>query len=89
MSLELRSKSKDKQLAKKEGTSIDAPSFAYYTIEELTGGAYSVDTDYVGIEEVESAPHSQSSAIYDLMGRKLDKATERGIYIVEGKKVIF
>ena len=60
-----------------------------YTIEELTGGAYSVDTDYVGIEEVESAPHSQSSAIYDLMGRKLDKATERGIYIVEGKKVIF
>ncbi len=60
-----------------------------YTIEELTGGAYSVDTDYVGIEEMEIAPNSQSSTVYDLMGRKLDKAAERGIYIVGGKKVIF
>jgi hypothetical protein len=59
-----------------------------YTIEELTGGAYSVDEDFVtGIEEVVSVPTSQPSTIYDLMGRKLDKVTEHGIYIVGGKKV--
>ena len=58
-----------------------------YTIEELTGDAYSVDEDFVtGIEEVVSVPTSQPSAIYDLMGRKLDKVTEHGIYIVNGQK---
>ena len=58
-----------------------------YTIEELTGGVYSVDEDFVtGIEEVVSVPTSQPSAIYDLMGRKLDKVTEHGIYIVNGQK---
>ena len=60
-----------------------------YTIEQLTGGAYSVDGDFVtGIEEVPAMDGAQhDEAIYDLMGRKLDKVTEHGIYIVGGKKV--
>ena len=60
-----------------------------YTIEELTGGAYGIDTDHVvGIEEVVSVPTSQPSAIYDLTGRKVNAITEHGIYIVGGRKVI-
>ena len=60
-----------------------------YTIEELTGGAYGIDTDHVvGIEEVVSVPTSQPSAIYDLTGRKVNAITEHGIYIVGSRKVI-
>ena len=60
-----------------------------YTIEQLTGGAYSVDGDFVtGIEEVSIMDGVQRDrAIYDLMGRKLDKVIEHGIYIVGDKKV--
>lgn len=58
-----------------------------YTIEELTGGAYSIDEDFVtGIDEAPAAAKQHDAAIYDLMGRKLDKVTGHGIYIVNGKK---
>lgn len=57
-----------------------------YTIEELTDGAYGVDTDYVGIDEAPAVTMQHDAAIYDLMGRKMDKVTEHGIYIVNGQK---
>ena len=58
-----------------------------YTIEELTGGAYSIDEDFVtSIDEAPATAKQHDAAIYDLMGRKLDKVTGHGIYIVNGKK---
>ena len=68
------------------------------SIEEITGGAYITDPATVGPElpdENEDAgvnlstlnPQS-STAIYDLMGRKVATMTKGNIYIVGGKKVI-
>ncbi len=60
-----------------------------YTIEEITGGAYTIDTEATGIDPIHlSTEHAQPSAIYDLLGRRTAKAHE-GIYIVDGKKVIY
>ena len=58
-----------------------------YTVEEITGGAYRIDETATGIENVSSAVTSQQGVIYDLMGRKLDKAGDHGIYIIDGNKV--
>ena len=55
------------------------------TIEEITNGAYNSDID-TGIERPTNA--LQDASIYDLQGRKLDRTTEHGIYIVGGKKVV-
>ena len=54
------------------------------TIEDITNGAYNA------IETSIERPTStlQDACIYDLQGRKLDKATDHGIYIVGGKKVV-
>jgi hypothetical protein len=43
-------------------------------------------TDVTGIEEVKGE-NGEVKAIYDLTGRKLDKVTAPGIYIVNGKKM--
>ena len=60
-----------------------------YTIEEITGGVYTIDTEATGINPTHlSTNHSQPSAIYDLFGRQAAKVHE-GIYIVDGKKVIY
>lgn len=40
-----------------------------------------------GVETMESAPETPA-LIYDLQGRRLTAITERGIYIVNGKKVV-
>ena len=55
------------------------------TIEEITNGAYNSTID-TGIERPTNA--LQDASIYDLQGRKLDRVTEHGIYIVGGKKVV-
>ena len=55
------------------------------TIEEITNGAYNSTID-TGIERPTNA--LQDASIYDLQGRKLDRANEHGIYIVGGKKVV-
>ena len=58
-----------------------------YTIEQLTGGAYSVDEEFVtGIDKVVTM--QRDDAIYDLMGRKVTSMTKGHIYIVNGKKVV-
>ena len=63
------------------------------TIEEITKGAYK-GNEIPEVPEEDTAVHLStltpqfSTGIYDLMGRKLDKVGEKGIYIVGGKKVI-
>ena len=52
------------------------------------GGKYTTDPSTTDIEKLETAPNAQPSAIYDLMGRKVNTVTSRGIYIVGGKKVV-
>ena len=60
-----------------------------YTIEELTGGAYSIDEDFVtSIDEAPAAAKQHDAAIYDLTGRRVENIANAGIYIVNGKKVI-
>ena len=56
------------------------------TIEQITGGKYITDPA-AGIEEMESALNPQVSAIYDLMGRRIENPT-KGFYIIDGKKVV-
>ena len=65
------------------------------TIGEITNGAYKgneVDTpgepgadDAVQPSTFDPQP---STTIYDLMGRKLDQVTEKGVYIINGVKVV-
>ena len=56
------------------------------TIEQITGGKYITDPA-AGVEEMESALNPQVSAIYDLMGRRIENPT-KGFYIIDGKKVV-
>jgi hypothetical protein len=61
---------------------------AYLKIEVNTSPASSFSFRYdgtTGIDEVEG--ENEVKAIYDLQGRKINKATHRGMYIVNGKKV--
>jgi hypothetical protein len=58
------------------------------TIEAITKGKYSTpdEDDTTGID---GAPTSDTNTtIYDLTGRRVDRAA-KGIYVVNGKKVIF
>lgn len=61
------------------------------TIEEITGGTYTLDVDAVGIDNVQLKDENSgfslqdSPLIYDLMGRRVVNPS-RGIYIVDGQK---
>ena len=63
------------------------------TIEEITKGAYK-GNEIPEVPEEDTAVHlstltpQSSTGMYDLMGRKLDKVGEKGIYIINGKKVV-
>jgi hypothetical protein len=63
------------------------------TIEEITKGAYK-GNEIPEVPEEDTAVHlstltpQSSTGIYDLMGRKLDKVGEKGIYIINGNKVL-
>ena len=58
-----------------------------YTVEEITGGAYRIDETATGISTPESSDTQHSTNVYDLLGRRVTKAN-RGIYIVNGEKII-
>ena len=68
------------------------------SIEKITGGAYITDPATVGPElpdenedagvDLSTLNPQSSTAIYDLMGRKVATMTKGNIYIVGGKKVI-
>ena len=58
------------------------------TIEAITKGKYSTpqNDDPTGITEAPTL--DQNAKIYDLSGRQVEKGT-KGVYIVNGKKVVF
>ena len=60
-----------------------------YTIEELTGGKYSlyVEKEDEGTTSIELPKFNEQVLIYNLMGCRVEKA-EKGIYIVNGSKVV-
>lgn len=57
------------------------------TIEEITNGMYGIDEEATSIEETELET-SVLEYIYDLQGRRVQKP-EKGVYIVNGKKVLY
>lgn len=63
--------------------------YAPLSIEDITHGAYTVDPEGNAVERpfVDAYPH-HAPYIYDMMGRKLAEPTEKGIYIVDGKKTV-
>lgn len=74
------------------GTTL-APFRAYFTVAELTAllagaNGFSINFDDLttGVSGVEAQTESTGS-VYDLAGRKVTKAT-KGLYIINGKKVI-
>ncbi len=65
---------------------------AYHCYLDCTAGVKSVtivfgDDMTTGIEAVESEAEAGSDVIYDLSGRRVSKA-QKGVYIVNGKKVV-
>ena len=44
--------------------------------------------DATGIHSIDNAPSATGHAIYDLSGRRLERITKAGIYIVDGKKQV-
>ena len=62
--------------------------YAPLSIEDITDGAYTVDPEGNAVEHpfVDAYPHD-APHIYDIAGRKLSRPVEKGIYIVDGKKV--
>ena len=62
---------------------------AYLSISEAAGakGFRMVFGDATGINEMTTDNRQQTTVIYDLQGRRVEKAT-KGIYIVNGKKVL-
>jgi hypothetical protein len=60
-----------------------------YTIEEITNGVYTIDEEATSVDFMSSyANNSHSELIYDTFGRRVPKAS-KGIYIIDGKKVIY
>lgn len=55
--------------------------------EQLSRGFTLSFPEHTGVEAMESVPEAPA-IIYDLQGRRLTAITERGIYIVNGKKVV-
>lgn len=64
-------------------------AFIPYTIEEITGGKYTIDDTATGLSIPAAAPAAQSSAIYDLQGRRVASPQKGGVYITGGRKVVY
>ena len=64
-----------------EGQSAPALAFRF------VGNEPEADDDTTGIEDQEIINH-KSEMIFDLTGRRIEKIVEKGIYIVNGKKVV-
>ena len=62
-----------------KGEAATARSFSLNFGDETTG---------IQIVETESQPTGQKSQAYDLQGRRVNGAAQKGVYVVNGKKVI-
>ena len=67
-------------------TPCDGCVWDYSTLE--TDGTLRVIADPTGIDNTELTIDKSQMIIYDLTGRKVETITEKGIYIINGKKVI-
>jgi regulator of extracellular matrix RemA (YlzA/DUF370 family) len=70
-----------------EGPIVSITGFVYALTNEMAVAITEiVESDASSIKEI-STEAKRSGAIFDLQGRRVDNAT-RGIYIVDGKKVL-
>ena len=67
-------------------TPCDGCVWDYSTLE--TDGTLRVIADPTGIDNTELTIDKSQLTIYDLTGRKVETITGKGIYIINGKKVI-
>ena len=89
---------------KLSSTSILKPFRFYLTISSREGSPVEIaeeamsrvrirvmgeDDNATGIDEVKTANDEQKSEIYDLSGRRVSAPAKGGVYIVNGKKVIY
>ena len=66
---------------------VNAPAYrAYLTAPAAGANAFFFDFDTTGINAIDALTNG-NAVIYDLQGRRVNKA-EKGIYIVNGKKVV-
>ncbi len=61
---------------------------AYLEIANAGVKAIYFGGDETGIEAISNGEPTMDNAIYDLSGRRVEKATKKGIYIINGKKVL-
>jgi hypothetical protein len=47
-----------------------------------------VDSETTGISEIETMRNVDNENVYDLMGRKVQKPSKKGLYISKGHKVV-
>ena len=55
---------------------------------DMAEGSYPVLANFTGIDQVASDQRSLPQAIYDLQGRCITGKPARGLYIIDGKKVL-
>ena len=58
---------------------------AYYSTGDASAVSFLFD-DATGIQQVDAA--STTSDMYTISGVKVDKAAQKGVYIVNGKKIV-
>ena len=57
-----------------------------YSADGYCEGTHTITVEATGIESAEAA--TENAVIYDLLGRRIEKITGAGLYIVNGKKVL-
>ena len=57
-----------------------------YSASGYCEGTHTITVEATGIESAEAA--TENAVIYDLLGRRIEKITGAGLYIVNGKKVL-
>jgi hypothetical protein len=67
---------------------VITPGKAYLEVIDANVKSFALSFDgETGIDAIEDAEPAVSSDIYDLSGRRVEKAT-KGLYIINGKKVL-
>lgn len=57
------------------------------TVNESYTRCYDINTTLTGIRDI-NADDNAAKVIYDLQGRRVERVTKTGIYIVNGKKTV-
>jgi hypothetical protein len=67
--------------------SIPKPGYIWDYSALESDGIIRVKADPVGIDRI-NADSAAGEEIYDLSGRRLNKVGDKGVYIVNGKKIV-